>query len=366
MKKIVCTLAVAASLMGCGPQGGQQETSSVSQTAHTVVKNFDMRLSNGDNEQEGRCGDQFQLSVSRVSDAMIQNFVVSVTVDGRQYATLQPGDSILNIDTRDFRCGVLPVSVKISADSLQDEYVTKYITLYSDIVPTTKGYKIIKAYNHDANAYTQGLVVEDGCFYESTGLNRKSSLRKVGIERGDVIQSVPLADEYFGEGLALVGDRLIQLTWQNHKAFVYDKKTFQMLQEFYLPTEGWGLTCIAPDTLLLTDGTPNIHFVDPNSFSTMRTIQVYDNAGPVEYLNETELYNGHILANIYRSNMVAEIDYHTGKVVSYIDLTGLLPANLYTEHTDVLNGIAYDAEHDALYVTGKNWPKLYMIKIEKK
>lgn len=365
MKKIVSTLAVAVALVGCGQQGSQQDSSSASSAAvsQQVVKNFDMEIKNLDEESIGRCGDKFELSVSKITNLDIPGFGVEVSVDGKQYALLSALDEKLTMDTRDFRCGVLPVSVRISVDGMQDEYVTKFITLYSDIVPVTRKFKVLRAFDHDRGAYTQGLLVEDGCFYESTGLNRKSTLRKVGIERGDVIQSVPLPDEFFGEGLASVGDRLIQLTWQNHKVFVYDKNTFSKIQEFYLSTEGWGLTTICDDTLALTDGTENLFFMDPKTFATQRTIQVYDNAGPVKYLNETEMYNGRILSNIYRSDMVAEIDYHTGKVLSYIDFSGLLPDNLRHDDTDVLNGIAYDPANDALYITGKNWPKLYLVKI---
>lgn len=375
MKKIFTSLAIAAALVGCNSQGSHQggnasadnsKADAQLQQPVTVVKNFDLKLVNQNTESAGKCGDKFSLLLSRVSQPayQLQNVRADISIDGKIVATLQGGDSTFVLDTKDMRCGKLPISVKISADGVQDEYIAKSLELYSDITPKTLGYKVLKTFNHDRFAYTQGLVIEGDHFYESTGLQRKSSLRKVSIASGEVLQSVPLEDEYFGEGLAMVGERLYQLTWRSHKAFAYDKKTLGRIQEFYLPTEGWGLTAVSPDTLALTDGTCNLYMVEPGGLATVKTLQVYDNAGPVALLNESELYHGHLLVNIYQSNLIAEVDYHTGKVINYIDLSGLLPDNLRDDNTDVLNGIAYDQAKDALYVTGKNWPKLYLIKIK--
>ncbi len=375
MKKIFTSLAIAAALVGCNSQGSQQGTeasapngqnAAPAQQPQTVVKNFDLQVVNQNPESAGKCGDKFDMLLSRISEQshQLQNVRADISIDGKVVASLQGNDSVYVLDTKYLRCGLLPVSVKVMADGVQDEYISKTLELYSDIVPKTLGYKVLKTYNHDRDAYTQGLVIEGDHFYESTGLQRKSSLRKVSIANGEVMQSVPLEDEYFGEGLAMVGERLYQLTWRNHKAFLYDKKTLGRLQEFYLPTEGWGLTAVSADTLALTDGTCNLYMVEPGGFSTVRKLQVYDNAGPVVLLNESEMYHGHLLVNIYQSDIIAEVDYRTGKVINYIDLSGLLPDNLRDQHTDVLNGIAYDEAKDALYVTGKNWPKLYMIKIK--
>jgi len=373
MRKLFTSLAIAAALVGCQQQANQQGADSSAQNAQnapaqqpqTVVKNFDMRLVNQDATSAGKCGDKYDLVLSRITEPALQlkNVRADISIDGKLVTTLQNGDSAYVLDTKPLRCGKLPITVKISADGIQDEYISKSLELYSDITPKKLGYKVLKTYNHDRGAYTQGLVIEGDHFYESTGLQRKSSLRKVSIDKGEVLQSVPLEDEFFGEGLAMVGERLYQLTWRSHKAFAYDKKSFNRIQEFYLPTEGWGLTAITPDTLALTDGTCNLYMVEPGNLSTVKTLQVYDNAGPVALLNESELYRGNLLVNIYQSDIIAEVDFRTGKVISYIDLSGLLPDNLRDNSTDVLNGIAYDSAKDALYVTGKNWPKLYMIKI---
>ena len=370
MKRLLSALAVAAVLASCGQQGSKQDSGqSGSQQGQQnalqpAVRNFDFKLQNTDPESEGRCGDKYELTIHKIAANNIGTPTVRVSADGREIAVLPSGELSYLLDTKDMRCGRITVSVCISADGMQDEYLSKSIMLLSDITPGLKSYKVLKAYNHDPEAYTQGLLVDGGVFYESTGLQRKSSLRKVGIEKGDVIQSIALEDQYFGEGLAIAGDRLFQLTWKNHKVFEYDKNTFALIREHYLSTEGWGLTALSADTLLLTDGTENLYFVDANSFAVLRTVQVCDRMGPLHLLNETELYKGHLLANIYQTDQIVEIDYNTGKVVNYIDMKNLLPDNLREPGTDVLNGIAYDAARDALYVTGKNWPKLYMIKIQ--
>ncbi len=371
MKNLISALAVAAVLSSCGSQGSQQDSgtsaagSGQSQAVQQpVVRNFDFQLINTNPESLGRCGDRYELAISRISDAEVINPTFKVMADGAEVAVLPQGATSYTLDTKDMRCGRITVTVVVSADGIQDEYLSKSIMLLSDIEPGIKQYKVLKTYNHDRGAYTQGLLVEDGVFYESTGLQQKSSLRKVGIEKGDIIQSVPLEDELFGEGLASTGDKLYQLTWRNHKAFAYDKKTFARLQEFYLPTEGWGLSALSADTLLMTDGTENLYFVDASSFAILKTVQVCDRMAPVLYLNETEIYKGHLLANVYQSDQILEIDYNTGKVINYIDMANLLPDNLRDAHTDVLNGIAYDEQRDALYVTGKNWPKIYLIKIQ--
>lgn len=358
---IAALLPLAVSCGGNGGSGSQQTTANVSApSAQTIVKHFSMNVSSPSNEQEGHCGDNFTIAIS--SDGAMRVDKITLKVDGKDIATLPAGDSIYQLSTAGLRCGTVPVVAQIQSGDAT-EYVSKSIRLFSDITPTIKTYKILEQYPHDANAYTQGLVLEGDVMYESTGLRGQSSIRKVNFRKGDVIKSQPLDNRYFGEGLAMVGDKLYQLTWQSRRAFAYDKNTFQQIGEYQMSTEGWGLTALSADTLLLTDGTENLYFVDPNSFAVLKTIQVYDNVGPVERLNETELYNGHLLANIYQTDMIAEIDINTGKVINMINLEGILPDNLMSYNTDVLNGIAYDQAHDRLYVTGKNWPKMYLIKI---
>jgi glutaminyl-peptide cyclotransferase len=231
----------------------------------------------------------------------------------------------------------------------------------SDGIPVYS-YNITNAYPHDPGAFTEGLVFEDGFLYEGTGLLEQSTLRRVELETGTILQIHELPDQFFGEGITIYGDRIIQLTWQSNVGFVYDKTSFELLQQFDYPTEGWGITHDG-EHLIMSDGTSTLHFMDPQTFEETGQISVSDSNGPVTRLNELEYIHGEIYANIWQTDRIARIDLETGQVVGWIDLEGLLPAEGRIEPVDVLNGIAYDAEADRLFVTGKLWPKLFEIEI---
>ena len=221
-------------------------------------------------------------------------------------------------------------------------------------------YKVVNTYPHDRAAFTQGLELDNGVLYENTGLNGQSTLRRVDLSSGKVLQSQALSSEYFGEGITVWKDQIIQLTWQSHLGFVYDKASFKLLKQFNYPTEGWGLT--HDDAyLIMSDGTPVIHFLDPNTLQEVKKIEVRDARGPVVNLNELEYICGEIFANIWQTDRIARISPETGQVIGWIDLSGLLNAQDRVPPVDVLNGIAYDAAHDRLFVTGKLWPKLFEI-----
>jgi glutaminyl-peptide cyclotransferase len=223
-------------------------------------------------------------------------------------------------------------------------------------------YKIIHTYPHDPQAYTQGLLYQDGHLYESTGVNGRSSLRMVDLETGHVLQSVPVPSQYFAEGLAAWGSTLIQLTWQSHVAFVYDRFSFRLLRTFPCDGEGWGLTQDGK-SLILSDGTATLHFLDPATFRETRRVVVKNRGTSITELNELEYVHGEIYANVWHSDRIARISPATGKVPGWIDLSGILPANQHSDPEAVLNGITYDALHDRLFVTGKLWPRLFEIKI---
>lgn len=223
----------------------------------------------------------------------------------------------------------------------------------------TYTYAVVNAYPHDPGAFTQGLVYADGVLYESTGLYGRSSLRRVALETGEVLQQHDLSPEYFGEGLALFDGRLIQLTWQNNIGLVYDADSFEQLQTWTYPTEGWGLTHDGAH-LIMSDGSATLRFLDPVTFGVQREVPVTDGGRPVVRLNELEYVNGEVFANVWQTDWVARIDPQTGRVLGWIDLSGLL-APEERQGADVLNGIAYDAQNDRLFVTGKLWPKLFEI-----
>ncbi|MBE0431138.1 MAG: glutaminyl-peptide cyclotransferase [Dehalococcoidia bacterium] len=231
----------------------------------------------------------------------------------------------------------------------------------SDVTPVYT-YDIVNVYPHDRDAFTQGLVFEDGVLYEGTGLYRHSTLRRVDLETGNILQVRELPAEYFGEGITIYEDRIIQLTWLSNIGFVYDKDTFELLREFSYPTEGWGITHDG-ERLIMSDGTSTIYFLDPQSFEQTGQLEVFDGDGPVTRLNELEYIKGEIYANVWQTDRIARISPETGQVTAWVDLEGLLPAEDRLEPVDVLNGIAYDAENDRLFVTGKLWPKLFEIEL---
>ena len=220
----------------------------------------------------------------------------------------------------------------------------------------------VRSYPHDPDAFTQGLVFVDGDLYESTGLYGESSLRKVDLETGAVLERVQLPADLFAEGLTDWGDTLIQLTWKNQVGLIYRRSDLALLDQFTYPTEGWGLTH-DDQHLILSDGTAMLRFLDPATFAVVKEIEVLDAGVPVNNINELEFIRGEVYANIWQTDKIIRIDPQTGLVLGRIDLEGLLPDGERQPETDILNGIAYLAEEDRLFVTGKYWPYLYEIRL---
>jgi glutamine cyclotransferase len=231
--------------------------------------------------------------------------------------------------------------------------------------PPEYTYTVVNVFPHDPAAFTQGLVYKDGYFYEGTGLNGKSSLRKVRITTGEVVQRADLAQEFFGEGIAVVGDEVLQLTWTGEVGFVYSLRDFRFLRQFSYQGEGWGLAGSGSE-VYMSDGTDEIRVLDGRTFREKRRIKVRDGSRPVTELNELEIVEGEIYANIWQTDRIARISPQTGKVVGWIDLTGLLDARYRQNPDAVLNGIAYDSVKKRLFVTGKLWPKVFEIRVEPK
>ena len=226
------------------------------------------------------------------------------------------------------------------------------------------GYQIVRIYPHDPAAFTQGLVYLDGVLYEGTGLHGESTIRKVKLENGQVLQVHKLEERYFGEGIALVGPSLIQLTWQAGVAFIYDRATFKKTGTFNYHGEGWGLTYDGT-RLIMSDGSPSgtLRLIDPKTYKEIGRLPVRDGGRPVANLNELEMVKGEIFANVWQSDRIARINPKTGVVTGWIDLSGLLDPR-DRMNVDVLNGIAYDEKGDRLFVTGKLWPKLFEIRLK--
>jgi glutamine cyclotransferase len=228
--------------------------------------------------------------------------------------------------------------------------------------PQEYTFAIVSAYPHDTTAFTQGLAYRDGFVYEGTGREGQSSLRKVRLETGEIIQQVNLDPDLFGEGITLLNDKVIQLTWKSEIGFVYDLSGFHLLRRFSYSGEGWGLATDGRE-LFMSDGTSEIRVLDRDTFQEKRRIRVHDGSTPVNQLNELEFVEGQIFANVWHSNRVARISPQTGDVVGWIDLTGLLSPMYRLEPEAVLNGIAYDPVRKRLFVTGKLWPRVFEIRL---
>jgi glutamine cyclotransferase len=228
----------------------------------------------------------------------------------------------------------------------------------------TYTYKIKNSWPHDRRAYTQGLIFLEGMLWESTGQYGASSLRKVELKTGKVVKQISVPGKYFAEGMTVFNNKVFQLTWQEQKGFIYDPVTFKKQGEFSYAGEGWGLTH-DKEFLIMSDGSDELRFLDPSTLKTTRTVRVTDRGEAVDQLNELEYIDGEIYANIYQTDRIARIEPETGKILGWIDLTGLLAVKDRTGEEDVLNGIAYDEAGKRLFVTGKMWPKLYEIEIVK-
>ncbi len=263
-------------------------------------------------------------------------------------------------------CGTKTLKIKCyMADGISTA-CSREITFKSDIAPQQMTYRIIARYNHDKQAYTQGLVYADNIFYESTGQWGLSSLRKVNPLTGEVLQIVRQDKEYFSEGIAVYNNKIVQLTYTNQIGFVYDKNSFSMIGKIYYKNrEGWGLTYDGKH-IIMSDGSHKLFYMNPETFSEEKVVEVFNNVGAEIRINEMEYINGFIYANIYTSDRIIKIEPNTGRVIAEINMSGLLKAKDKHPEIDVLNGIAWDSKTDRIFVTGKNWPKLFEVKFVKR
>lgn len=232
--------------------------------------------------------------------------------------------------------------------------------------PPSISYSVTKMYPHDTSSFTEGLIWYNNHLYESTGLENKSRLVKVNLSDGKAVQEYKMQPADFGEGIAILNGKIYQLTYQQKKVYVYDLNTFKKIQEFSWPYEGWGMTTDGNE-LIISTGSSNLYFVNPDNFQIKNTVSVTNNYGPVGKINELEYVNGSIYANVWFENIILKIDPQSGKVVGQIDMSNLVQSSGITLNEpgeDVLNGIAYDSTKNALYVTGKRWPALFEIKLD--
>lgn len=288
-------------------------------------------------------------------------------IDGKEIAN--EGNS-LSVNASDFGIGKHAVTVMAFYPS-KTKKLNNSFEVFASKKPAIYTYKVVNSYPHDTKAYTQGLEYYNGFLYETTGRRGQSSLRKVDIKTGKVLQKIDIEKGYFGEGMTIFNDKIYWLTWESKKGFVYDLKTFKREKEFTYNNskEGWGLTNNGKE-LIKSDGTNKIWFLDPETLKEKRSIQVYSHDRAVDNINELELIDGKLYSNKYQRNTIVIIDIKTGAVIGLADLRSLEKEMAKTQklvaQDEVLNGIAYDKENDRLFVTGKNWGKLFEIKLIKK
>ncbi len=343
-------------IYGCG-------TSKKKQEKQTVVpkKNF-VDIISSPKKQLYTIGDSINFTIKIKPDSIYLDSL-HLFVNEHLIKTLPSGVNTFILKTDTLSVGYQYIkTVSFYEDSAKESDQLTF-RLLSDIIPVHYSCKIINTYPHDPSAYTQGLTYENGFLYEGTGLNGHSSLRKVDIKTGKILQTYTLKNEYFGEGIAIFHDKIIQITYKSQTAFIYNKENFQRITSFYYPNrEGWGITYDGKH-LIMSDGSHKLFYYDKNNFKQVKFIEVYNNKGPVSNLNELEYINHKIYANVYGKNYLVIIDPDTGKVTGKIDCNNLLDKKDYHHNIDVLNGIAYNKRDNKIYITGKNWPKLFDIQI---
>lgn len=290
---------------------------------------------------------------------------VQFYANNRYIGSVKDKPFVFSINSSSFPVG--PISIRATSffNNGAKDTDHKSIVILSDIMPDYYGYRILRRYNHDQEAFTQGLTYHNGFLYEGTGQKGESSIRKSDLLSGETLQIKYLSGQYFGEGITIHHDKLYQLTWRSRKGFVYDLDSFELVREFSYPHEGWGLTNIG-DTLIMSDGTSTLYKLSVSTLAEIDRLHIYDQAGPVSDLNELEYIDGLIYANVYQTDEIVMIDPNSGKVMGRIDLSGLIDQNRRGSEVDVLNGIAFDSTNNRLFVTGKYWSYIFEIDLIKR
>lgn len=361
---LLCTIVLSSLVVSCGgkpaPAGDETRTSGSTPAAMPAADLI--RLVFPSANQEIAAGTPVRVRFEPKGKTIPDS--VEVYFGGKIFATIDDGGTeVLITEDNTTSTGIRAIKLMAYSGKTRPQSISTFITILSDIVPERYGYRVEKVFPHDVRAYTQGLLYHNGYIYEGTGLEGKSALRKTDIETGRVIRNHNLESRFFGEGITIHGNQIYQLTWKTKVGFVYDLETFRELSRFYYNTEGWGLTTMG-DRLVMSDGTNKLYVIEPVNFTIVGTIEVYDNKSMVMHLNELEYINGEIWANVYMTDLIARIDPSTGKVNGYVDLADIMPASeRQNDGDDVLNGIAWDNETGRIFVTGKNWPKLFQIRV---
>ena len=347
-------------MQGCSGSSPKHSTSSDTSVEATVQKPVKLIESVSPSFSERfKQGDAVEIKYKTYGDISLDS--VKLFINGVESVAEKIGNGWKYLISESAKVGRITYRILGYKSGKEEVRVGEFAVVPADM-PKVLKMKVKKSYPHDNRAYTQGLYWENGYLYESTGEYGNSSLRKVSLQDGKVLKKIDLSKDYFGEGIALLNGKIYQLTWESNKGFVYNADTFEKIGEFGYNGEGWGITTDGK-WLYMTGGTHKIFRIDPETFKTVETIEVYSDKGKIDYLNELEWINGEIWANIYTSDLIVKINPVTGAVTGVIDLSSLHGMIDKDAKTDCLNGIAYDADGKRIFVTGKNWNKLFEIEI---
>jgi glutamine cyclotransferase len=348
---------------GCGRNPVNRNGSGSHANHAQVSRPNTTRFTSPTNDQMFTIGDPVIAQVEKVADTVRNIDSVEFFFGGSKVQACLEEPYSYEFNTANLPVGILSIRVVTWLKDSLREYHNGQVILLSDIIPEKLSYRVENIYPHDTKAYTQGLIYEDGYLYEGTGQYNESSLRKVEIKTGEPIRMTMLAGEIFGEGITIFNENIYQLTYKSQVGFVYEKESFKRIQKvYYQNKEGWGLTH-DESHLIMSDGSNRIYFMDPEYFTEIRQLEVYDHKGPVSRLNELEYIEGKIFANIYGGEEIVIIDPGTGKISGKLDMKGILDKAERHSRIDVFNGIAWDPDQRLLYVTGKYWPHLFEVSV---
>lgn len=363
MKKILSiSLATASTMMllafSCTSNEQGKVASNDQQTQKTI---YLVKFNEPSNGTLFKLGDVVSLKL-KLTDEKVNPDSIVLFVNSNRIGKISNLSYSLN--TEKLKLGTQTVRATAYKDGLF-QTASVSVKLKSNVAPKIYTFRVVKTFPHDPEAYTQGLIYKDGFLYEGTGQKGSSSIRKVELETGKVLQSINLESKHFGEGITLFNDKLFQLTWTSEVGFIYDFATFKQVGSFNFNTQGWGLTN-NDVALIMSNGSNIIRFMEPSNFSETHRIEVYNDREEVNQLNELELINGDIYANVYQTDNIVIINPETGIVKGIINFKGILKSSERTGNEDVLNGIAWDATGKRLFITGKLWPKLFQVELVEK
>lgn len=353
-------------MISCSGRSGNNSVAGKGSSSDVIEENIIrlIKMKLPEENSEFKIGDQVQVILTSENIGQPPDSV-QLFYDGKKVTVLQTGSLEYSVpSSANATTGRKALKAIAYRGGKARTTITRFMIILSDQPPVRNGYKVIHTYPHDRSAFTQGLFFDKGVLYEGTGQEAGSSLREVELETGKVLRQLNLSANLFGEGITLFNDKIYQVTWTSKVGFVYEKSTFKQINKIYYQTQGWGLTTVN-DRIVMSDGTNVLYFFEPDMFTLVSQLEVYDDEKKVDQLNELEYINGEIWANIWMTDLIARIDPLSGKVIGYINLKGILNDPDTDTSVKVLNGIAFDGDGKRIFVTGKNWPKLFEIQIVK-